>query len=355
MHHPSTAERTITYEKLAKQAHAAPELIGMRKMFFFIVLLVGVAFLSSCTPKASEQPLEQITVQLAWTHQAQFAGLYAADQRGLYAAEGLAVTFIEGGVNVDRLSPVLEGTAQFGIAGADELILARAQGQPVRAIAVNYRRSPVVFISLADMGITRPQDFAGKTIRVTANISPSLRAMMARVGIAPDQYTEVTLPSDLDTFGSGEVPVWGVFLDGFALTAQQAGYKLNIIYPDDYGVHFYGDTVWATEDFIAQNPDLVRRFLRATLQGWTYAIENPEEVGTLVAAYNPKADVALENMRMNVMLPLINTGEDYMGWMKSEVWVGMEATLREQSVITQPLDVTQIYTLQFLQEIYEGQ
>lgn len=320
-----------------------------------VILLLLVLTVTACAPAAAPTPpLTPITVQLSWTHQAQFAGMYAADQNGYYAAEGLAVTFVEGGPNVDKLSPVLAGTAQFGIAGADELILARAQDLPVRAIAVNYRRSPVVFISLADLGITRPQDFAGKTIRVTANIIPTLHVMTARVGITPDQYTEVTLPSDLATFASGEVQVWGGFLDGFAVTTQQAGYKINIIYPDDYGVHFFGDTVWATEDFIAQNPDLVRRFLRATLQGWTYAIENPAEVGTLVAVYNPKADVALENMRMNVMLPLINTGENYIGWMKPEAWAGMEATLREQGVITQPLDVTEVYTLQFLQEIYRS-
>lgn len=325
----------------------------MKTLRFDTILLILALTITACAPAATPTPPPTpITIQLAWTHQAQFAGLYAADQLGYYAAEGLAVTFIEGGLNVDRLSPVLEGTAQFGIAGADELILARVQGQPVRAVAVNYRRSPVVFISLADSGITRPQDFVGKKIRVTASLIPTLHAMTARVGIAPEQYTEVILPSDLATFASGEVPVWGAYLDGLAVAAQQAGYELNIIYPDDYGVHFYTDTVWATEDFIAQNPDLVLRFLRATLQGWNYMIEHPGQAGELVAVYNPNADVALENMRMNIILPLVNTGEDYIGWMKPEIWAGMEKTLREQGVLTQPLDVTQVYTLQFLQEIY---
>lgn len=311
--------------------------------------------ITACAPaSAPTPPLTPITVQLTWTHQAQFAGLYAADQKGYYAAEGLAVTFVEGGPGVDKLLPVLDGTAQFGIAGADELILARVQGLPVKAIAVDYRRSPVVFFSLADSGITRPQDFAGKTIRVTANLTASLHAMTTMVGVSPDQYTEITLPSSVEAFASGEVPVWGGFLDGLAIAAERAGYDVNIIYPDDYGVHFYGDTLWSSEDFIAQNPDIVRRFLRATLQGWTYAIEHPEETGNLVAAYAPNADIALENERMAIMLPLVNTGEDYIGWMKPEIWAAMEATLREQGMITQPLDVTRVYTLQFLQEIYEG-
>jgi NitT/TauT family transport system substrate-binding protein len=136
------------------------------------------------------------------------------------------------------------------------------------------------------------------------------------------------------------------------LTAQSNGYKVNLIYPDDYGIHFYSDTLYATDDYIAANPDLVLRFLRATLKGWTYAIENPNLVAPMVAKYNPNADLRHETAQMTASLPLVNTGEDHIGWMKPEIWAGMEKTLRDQSVLTTPLDVTQVYTMQFLEEIY---
>jgi NitT/TauT family transport system substrate-binding protein len=136
------------------------------------------------------------------------------------------------------------------------------------------------------------------------------------------------------------------------ITIQKAGYSINLIYPDDYGVHFFADTIFATDDFINANPDLVLRFLRASLKGWTYAVENPGKVGQMVVKYESKADAALENDKMVASLPLINTGEDHIGWMKPEIWAGMEQTLREQGVLTMPLDVTQVYTLQFLEEIY---
>ena len=328
-----------------KETNVIPKTI----LFLSLLLLL----LSACNPQFPSAPSSTpITVQLAWTHQAQFAGMYAADQKGYYSAEGLAVTFSEGGSKVDKLTPVLDGTAQFGIAGADELILARAEGKPLRAIAVIYRRSPVVFISLAAKGITRPQDFVGKTIRAPANVAPSLRAMMARVGIAPGQYTIVDLPSDLTLFASGDVPVWGMFLNSFLVIIRQAGYKLNLIYPDDYGVHFYADTLFTTDGLIATNPELVQRFTRATLKGWTYAVENPAEVSALVQKYKPDADATLETAKMTASLPLINTGEDQIGWMKPEVWAAMETTLREQGVLTASLDVTQVYTLQFVEEIY---
>jgi len=73
----------------------------------------------------------------------------------------------------------------------------------------------------------------------------------------------------------------------------------------------------------------------------------------MVAKYNPNASPAHETAQMTASLPLINTGEDHIGWMKPEIWAGMEKTLREQGALTKPLDVTQVYTLQFLQEIYK--
>lgn len=247
---------------------------------------------------------------------------------------------------------MLNGAAQFGVASADELVLARSEGKLLRAIATVYRRSPSVFFALANSGITRPQDFVGKKIRVLVALVPTLHAMTARVGVRPDQYTEVVLPSDLALFASGKVPVWGAYLTVFVVEIERAGYKLNIIYPDDYGVHFYGDSIIARDDWIAVNPDVVRRFLRATFKGWTYAVENPTAIGPMVVKYKPDVDAALETAKMTAGLPLVNTGEDHIGWMKPEVWAGMEKTLREQRVLTKPVDVTKVYTLQFLKEIY---
>ena len=239
-----------------------------RNMLVLIAVLCAVVlFVSACAlPAAPAAPLTPVTVQLAWTHQAQFAGLYAADQNGYFAEEGITVFFIPGGPGVDKLAPVMEGVAQFGIAGPDELIIARADGKPLQAVATVFRRSPIVFISLAEKGIKGPQDFVGKTIRTPAILAPSLHAMMARIGVAADQYAVVDLPSDLSLFASGDVPVWGVYLNIFVVTVEQAGIEINRVFPDDYGVHFYADTIFTTDALIAADPDLVLRFVRAALK-----------------------------------------------------------------------------------------
>jgi hypothetical protein len=71
-----------------------------------------------------------------------------------------------------------------------------------------------------------------------------------------------------------------------------------------------------------------------------------------VEQYNPQADVDLESARVAASIPLVNTGEDFIGWMKPEVWQAMEQTLRQQGVLTRSLDVSRVYTVQFLEEIY---
>jgi NitT/TauT family transport system substrate-binding protein len=318
-----------------------------------IRVLALVVAVSGCQRMPGpESALTPITVQLQWSHQAQFAGLYAADQNGYYADEGLAVSFTPGGPNVDGLSPLLDGSAQFATATADQVLVARAQGKPLKAFAVIYRRSPAVFMALSSTGIARPQDFVGQVIRTPAPVAATLHAMMARLGIPPDQYTEVDLPTDVDEFATGRVPVWGAYVNAMALSVQRAGYDINLIFPDDYGVHFYSDSLIATDDFIANNPDLVRRFLRASLRGWSFAVENPETIGPMTLHYVPEADAQLENAKMIASIPLVNTGEDFVGWMEPEVWAEMAQALQEVGVITNSVAVEQAYAPEFVYEIY---
>lgn len=308
--------------------------------------------LMACTPAITPtSALIPVTIQLSWTHSSQFAGYYVADQLGYYTSEGLTVTFIEGGPTVDRLKAVLDGSAQFGIASGSNLIEGRAAGNQIVGIAAILRRDPFAFFALTSSGITRPQDFVGKIIQVRVRARPILYPMLARVGVTPEQITEAN-DAAFDDLYTGKVDIGTGFVTTQLVDAQRAGYKLNVIYPDDYGVHSLSDLIFATDAFPAQNHDLTLRFLRATLKGWTYTVENPVQAAAFVAKYKPDADLSYETETLTASLPYINTGEDHIGWMKPEIWVGMEQTLQEQGVLTKPVDVTEIYMLQFLNEIY---
>ncbi len=318
------------------------------KRLFIISFLL--ASLVAC--KSGNKPQETVptAIKLRWTHNARFGGLYAARQEGFYSAEGVNVTFLEGGPGADPIEAVLGGAAQFGVAGADVLLLARSEGKPVQAVATIYQRNPVVFFALAETGITRPQQFQDKMIRSTIDTMPTLRAMMAFIDVPTDAYHVVQLPSDVALFASGDVPVWGGFVTGFVLDLQQAGYDINIIYPDNYGVHFYSDMLFTTDAFIAESPDIVAGVVKATREGLAFAIEHPEAIGSMVVQLNDEADPELESLRMMISIPLIQSGTSRIGWMEHTRWQKMQDILLAQDVLANEIDVDTVYTLEFLQQ-----
>lgn len=315
------------------------------------IMLLLLTVIVACTPTTAAPEPTLITIQLGSTHQAVYAGFYAADQNGYYAREGLKVNFLSGGADVDLSARLLDGSAQIGVIGASTLILDRANARPVRAVATILRRDPIAFFSLAESGIVRLRDFKGKKVQVSARVRPRLLAMLAHAGIDKNEITLVSTGSYTDLY-TGAIDVASGLVTSSALAARNAGYQLNIIYPDDYGVHFYSIVILATDDFIAQNPDLVLRMLRASFQGWSFAVENPQAAGALVPKYNPDADANFEAASLTAMLPYINTGEDHIGWMKPEIWAGMLRTMQDQGEITTALAPTTLYTMDFIQQIY---
>jgi len=322
------------------------------------VMLLAMALLAGCRPQEVEQPPDEVTVQLFWYHQAEFAGFYVADQQGHYAEEGLAVTLLpRPAPGADVIAPLVDGTAHFGVNTGAGLVAARSQGRPVTAIGAIYRRNPLVFMTLADSGITRPHDFPGRMVRTLAPGGSAVvfEALMTRLGLDPDSVREVDVGFDLSPFFAGEVDIWPGYITNEVLTAREQGYEVNLILPDDYGVHLYGDILVTTDQLIEENPDLVQRFLRATLRGWQWAIENPEEAGPLALKFDPALEAAHQAAMMEASVPLVHTGEDHVGWMRAEVWSGTHDILLEQGILEEPVDLDEVYTMEFLQRIYGGE
>lgn len=297
-----------------------------------------------------------VSLQLKWLHQAQFAGFYYADQAGFFAEEGLDVTFLEGGPSINGVERVLSGEADFGVTGAEQILLERSLGKPLVAIATTYRLNPWVLVSLAESGIDRPEDLLGKSVAIGGNIGAvQVRAMMSFLGLNYDELNIVPYSLDLAPFYAGEVDVVPAFSAGSLVPILHTGHKLNLIWPNDYGIHFYSDTIFTTEKMIAEKPELVTAFLRAALRGHRMAVENADQATEHSMQYLKDADPAIQSEMILASMPLINTGEDHIGWMQREVWAGMYATLREQGFLEADVDVDAVYTNGFLETIYAGQ
>jgi NitT/TauT family transport system substrate-binding protein len=316
-----------------------------------LLLFVLTLTLAACAANSGPPP-DAVTVQLKWVHQAQFAGFYLAEELGYYAEENLDVTLLEGGPDVDIVETVTHGGADFGVFGSENLIMARGQGQPVVAIAAIYRRSPLVFVSMAGSGIRQPEDFIGHSAALAPEARVQLNAMMHRLGLDASQIEIQPYRYDHAAFLEGNVDITYGYSTGGLIRLRQTGVELNEIWPSDYGVHFYADTLFSTDTYLEQNPDVTTRFLRATLQGWRKAIENTDQAATVTMDYAKEADPDLQALMMEASLPMIHTGVDHIGWMEPEIWEDMHADLVEQDILAKPIDIEQVYTLAYLERVY---
>ena len=248
-------------------------------------------------------------MRLKWFNQAQFAGFYMAQEKGYYKAAGLDVNIQPGGPDFPAVQMITGGNEQFGVTGADQILIARSKGVPVVAVAVIYRRNPFVLFSLAKSGIKAPADYVGKNVGVKIGGNEELiyRAVLAKAKVDKSKLTEIPVKFDLTPLLAGTVDVWPGYLINEVLAAKEKGFAVNVVYPSDYGIDLYADTLFTTETMLKQKPDVVRSFVAATLKGWDTAIAAPEEAAKITLKYGDKLtydhELAMMNERVNLMAP----------------------------------------------------
>jgi len=318
-----------------------------------MLLCLSVLLVPACGPAGLTGPeSDPVTLHLKWLHQAQFAGFYMAKHAGFASDERLELTIIPGGVDAPPIPAVLEGKAQFGVAGGGDLIQARAEGSPVVALAVILQKSPVCFITKSESGIRRPHDFVGHRVGVKTGTGTDIPylVMLANVGVDRNDLEEIPVSADLMPFYIGEVDVYPGYVINEPDTIRRAGYDINVILASDYGVNMYADVLFTTEAMIRDRPDLVGRFVRAMMRGWNYAIENREETVKVVMEYAPDSDKAHQEAMLATTARLVRPGYIKIGSMDRRTWKDMHDTLLRYGVIESAIDVNALYTEQFLLE-----
>jgi NitT/TauT family transport system substrate-binding protein len=326
-----------------------------RSYVSLVVLALFTMLVSSCNTTQAT-PATEVSVRLKWTHQTQFAGIYMADKESYYREENLKVTIepvdFEQMLSVDK---VAEGKNTFGIGAADEVLVARANGVPVKAIAVVFRISPQIYMSIGDTKVTKPEDLIGKKVGIGQGSGKwTFDAMIRKAGIDPNLIT-VEDPKTFDTLDvclkELKFDVCNAYSTDAIVRADMQGLESSAIWPSDYGVPFYADVIFTTDDFIAHNPNVVERFLRATLRGWQAAVENPEKATDAALSVAPDLDKDFQLLSLKATIPLVDTGTLPIGVMEPEMWQQMYDILLEQQVITTPFDITTAYTSEFMDKI----
>lgn len=328
----------------------------MKAKYFYtagILMIVLALFLSACGVSA---PADKVTVQLSWFHGVEYAGFYTAIEKGYYAEENIEVTLNPGGPDINPLDEVQNGNAQLGITSGDSIIIAKTNNQNFVAVATIFKENPLAITSLAGDNIQKPDDLIGKTVGVySLDLSnffdlPFL-ALLSRTGLERDsmQYALIEDFQGANEIKAGHMDAMsGMFATDQQVMAQDAGDELNFIYYKDYGYDVYINTIFATDEFVSGNSDLVSRLIRATMKGYQYAIEHPEEVAALALNYDSTLDLNYQQEVMKVQIPFIDTGDGVLGSMNESIWENTQDILLEFNLISAPIDLSSIYTNQFV-------
>jgi NitT/TauT family transport system substrate-binding protein len=333
----------------------------MTNRIAFLLLAVVLFSLFACSPpEPEEKPKDQIRLQLKWLHQAQFAGYYLALERGFYADENLHVTFIEGGNDIDQCEQLLSGKADIAVTAAETVFLRQTPEHPLVALAAIYQRSAVVFATKKKSAIRRPDDFIGKTIAVGnmdsggfVEAHVQFQALMQKVGISDDAITVAPYDIFYADFLADKVDVTPSYFTGGVIKIRNQGVDLHLIWPGDYGISFYSDTLVTSSQYLKNNSDTALRFLRATLKGWQYAIEHSEEAVDATMQYTKSKDRQMQLDMYEAQIPLVHTGLHPIGWMQKEVWQDMHDLLLQQGFLHQPVaDINAVFTVDLLKTIY---
>jgi len=318
----------------------------------------GSAAETSTEPGGEAAPPAETSIRFSWIHTIEYAGFYAAEAEGYYAEENISVDlrgggFDEDGNYLDPVTEVLDGEVDFGVMDAGVILSARADGAPLVAVASIYQLHPIAFISLAEQGIERPQDLVGKTVDVSDNSQVVYDALLHSQGIEPGAVqTKVRSDFTVNPLVNGEVDVIDAWVTNEVVELGMAGIDVNTILASDYGIEVYPNAIFTTEDMIANNPDLVERFLRATVRGMQRVVDEPEYSGRLAVEYNEELDLEKETEGSFQAVSLLNPGGSKPGMMTPKAWNATQDIMLEQGLLDGPMDLESVYTLEFLERIY---
>jgi NitT/TauT family transport system substrate-binding protein len=224
------------------------------------------------------------------------AYFFVALDKGYYKDAGLDVKIIGGKGSVDAIRQVGAGNATFGFEDTGSLVLSRANDNiPVKTVEVVYARPPQAIFCSAEAGLKTPKDLEGKSIANPAggSIPDMFPAFAKAAGIDARKVNWVVVASSAlpGLLASGKMPCVGQFTVGQPLLRAQAAPKKLVRFAySDPGLSYYGNGIIATEETIKSNPDLVRRFVAATIKGLKSAIANPAEAGAIIHKHHPEVD-----------------------------------------------------------------
>jgi diguanylate cyclase (GGDEF)-like protein/PAS domain S-box-containing protein len=276
--------------------------------------------------------LEKVTLQLKYLHQFQFAGYYAALEQGYYREAGLDVSIKESLSSKKVVEKVLSGAVDFGV-GSSNLLLARNEGQPVVVLGVIFQHSPYVLIMPAEKSMNGIQSIAGKRIMIGPQ-ALDLKALLNKENISFDELVKVPHSFNINDLINGKVDVYSGFMTNETDYLDSIGFKYRVFSPNSAGIDFYGDNLFTSERLIKDSPDKVAAFRQASLRGWQYAFEHPDEIIELILTkYSQRNSKKHLEYEARQMLAFVDPILVEVGYMNRAKWESIAKTYADLGML----------------------
>jgi NitT/TauT family transport system substrate-binding protein len=323
----------------------------MKKKILSLVLMLAV-LLASCAGQATqekqvEQPLTHIRLPMGYIPSVQYTPFYVAVARGYYHEAGLEIEF-DYSLETDGVALVGANELQFAVVSGEQVPLARAQGLPVVYVMAWWQDYPVAVAAMKSAGIKTTADLRGKKIGLPGLFGANYVGLVALLSSAGLKEEDVQLDSigfnQVEALTSGREDAVSIYANNEPVQMRNQGYAIDVVLVADY-VQLASNGLITNETTIANNPDLVRRMVQATMKGIADTIADPDATYAIskkfVEGLDQKND-ALQRQVFDASLEFWKT--NHLGVSDPQAWQNMYAILREMGLISASLDYIQAFS-----------
>jgi len=326
--------------------------LTIRWMLGLALFVIGALALGACGGDDEETPgaagaggqVEEVSLLMNWFPQAEQGGYFQAEATNLGETDGVSLKVDPGGPQIQTIPQVAAGEAAFGIAQADEIVLARAEDVPIVEVFAPVDRYLQCLMFQASANIDSFEDIEGHPVAVapSGGFWPFLKAKYDYQNV-----DEINFTGSLSELARNPDLVQQCFITSEPYTAQKEGISVETLMVPDAGYNPYAQGLFTTERYLQENPEKVRAVVKAVQQGWGDFLQDPSAARQLVLERNEemtaeKFDFAWNEMRERDLV------QEPIGPMESERWNELEQAMKTAGVLEGDVDVSKAYTNQYI-------
>jgi NitT/TauT family transport system substrate-binding protein len=315
----------------------------------FAAIFLVTASLPGChnSPAPVANGLAPIRLQLDWYPQPEHGGFFAAQLLGYYKAEGLDVTISPLPQYGSAAQLVASGKADFGLGSSDAILEWNSNGLPLVAVSATMQHDPQAVMVHKDSPIHDFKDLEGRTIAAQTGAT-WLKYVTSRYNL--HQVRQIPSTLSIANFLADPGYVQQIFITSEPFFAKQAGAEVRTLLISSSGYDPYRVS-FTTRDFAAQHPDLVAKFVRASIRGWQAYLSNPTAVNAMLLKLNPSLNPAQEAYSAKALRDgAFIAGPDgaQTGRMTAARWQTTYEQLKSLGILHGPVDPATTYSLTFV-------